>query len=371
MKIVVALDKFKGSLTAPAACDIVRRGLLAALPDATIIVKPMADGGDGTAKALIAARNGEWISREVAGPLPGQRVIAGYGWFATDRSAVIEMATASGLALLRDNERNPLLTTTQGTGELIAAAMVRGAKKILLAVGGSATVDGGVGAATALGWRFLDAQGKLVNPCGGDLSRLVTIKAPTRPLPEIEVLCDVENPLCGPNGAAHIFGPQKGATPAMVEQLDANLRHLADLVKTQLQKDILDLSGSGAAGGLAGGAIAFMNARLARGVDTVMAASGLAEAMTGADWIITGEGQFDEQSLHGKVVDGITKLARQSGTKVAVLAGRVKLDELAWRQAGLEFAHPIAPETMITAEALQRSEPLLFTAAKELGLALQ
>jgi len=187
----------------------------------------------------------------------------------------------------------------------------------------------------------------------------------------MEVLCDVENPLCGPTGAAHVFGPQKGATPAMVEHLDAGLRHLAGLVKTQLHKDILDLPGAGAAGGLAGGAIAFMNARLVRGIETVMSASGLAEAIAGADWVITGEGQFDNQSLHGKVVDGVAALAQKSGAKVAVLAGRVKLTEPEWRQAGVSHARAISPPDMIIAEAIQRAEPLLLEAAQNLARAFQ
>ena len=372
MKIVVALDKFKGSLTAPAACEIVRNTLLAAHPGAQIIVKPMADGGDGTADALHAALGGEWISRQVTGPLPEMLVTAKYLWLASEKLAVIEMAQASGLVLLKPEQRNPLLTTTHGTGELLADAMRHGAQRILLGIGGSATVDGGIGMARAGGWVFWDTDRRLLKLySGGELERIATIEDPAwdpdvkdllfDEIP-IDVLCDVDNPLCGKHGAAHVFGPQKGATPAMVEQLDNGLRHLAGIVKTQLGKDILNVPGAGAAGGLGGGAIAFLNARLVPGIETVMTASRLAEDLAGADWVITGEGQFDEQSLHGKVVAGVTALARKHAVKVAVLAGRVKLSETEWRQAGIEIAQAITPATLPTAEAMQRAPELLAAA---------
>ena len=373
MKIVIALDKFKGCLTAPEVCAIVRR----ALPAAEIIVKPMADGGDGTAAALHAALGGEWISRQVTGPLPGMMVTAQYLWLARERRAFIEMAQASGLVLLKPEQRNPLLTTTLGTGELLADAMRRGAERIWLTIGGSATVDGGVGAAKALGWVFWDTDRKLLKLGGGELERIAKIEAPDADPEidkgllintEIEVLCDVDNPLCGEHGAARVFGPQKGATPEMVEKLDNALRHLAGIVKAQLGKDILDVPGAGAAGGLGGGAIAFLNAKLVPGIATVMAASRLAEDLAGADWVITGEGQFDEQSLRGKVVAGVTALARQHGVKVAVLAGRVSLPETEWRRAGIEIAKAITPANMPTAEAFRRAPEFLAAATRQLSL---
>ena len=368
MKIVVALDKFKGSLTAPAACEIVRRALQISHPTAQITVKPMADGGDGTADALQAALGGEWISQSVTGPLPGQATTARYLWLANERRAFIEMAQASGLVLVPPAQRNPLRTTTFGTGELLADAIRRGAERIWLAVGGSATNDGGIGAAAAVGWKFFDAHGQPVQLVGGDLERLATLRSPAATLPSVEVLCDVDNPLCGERGAAHVFGPQKGATPAMVEQLDAGLRHLAALVKTQLGKDILNVPGAGAAGGLGGGAMAFLNARLVPGIETVMTASRLAEDLVGADWVITGEGQFDEQSLHGKVVAGVTALARQHGVKVAVLAGRVKLSETEWRRAGITVAQAIAPATLGSTRALQQAAELFAAAVRPLPI---
>ena len=369
MKIVVALDKFKGSLTAAEACASVRDALLAAHPGAQLILKPMADGGDGTAAALQAALGGEWVATEVTGPLPEMRVTANYLWLAHERRAFIEMAQASGLVLLAPEQRNPLLTSTRGTGELLADALRRGAQHIWLTVGGSATVDGGIGAAAALGWRFLDKSGGELAPCGAALARLATLVAPRCDWPGVEVLCDVDNPLCGAHGAAHVFGPQKGATPAMVAQLDAGLRNLAAVVRAQLGKDFLEIPGAGAAGGLAAGAIAFLNARLVPGITTVMNACKLEDDLAGADWVITGEGAFDAQSLRGKVVAGVAARARRHGVKIAVLAGRVQLTETQWRGAGVDLARAIAPPAMSTADAMHQAAALLHTTARQLPLA--
>jgi glycerate kinase len=404
VKIVLAFDKFKGSLTAGTACAAVRRGLLLVHPGLNVILKPMADGGDGTAEVLKAALGGKWKRLRVTGPLPTnsssvcrarcpvsfrgiapwmgqpqtaarylndrhralqQAVCARYLWIPGKKLAVIEMAAASGLALLPSRQRNPLRTTTYGTGELIADAIRRGAKRILLGVGGSATVDGGVGAAMALGWKFLDATGQSIGPGGGELERIATIIPPTHQSPlTIHVLCDVDNPLCGPQGAARTFAPQKGATPAMVTRLDAGLRHLANLVKAQLGKNIHKVPGGGAAGGLAAGALAFLDAKLVSGVDTVMDACDLAKELRHADWVITGEGCFDEQSLRGKVVSGVVKLARQRGVPVAVLAGAVRLSGKSWRRAGVSAAEAIQLPGMSTEEAMARADELLCAAAQ-------
>jgi glycerate kinase len=370
VKIVVALDKFKGCLTATAACASVRRGLLAAHPGLNVLCRPMADGGDGTAEVLHSALGGQWKRRRVTGPLPTIHPAARYLWHPAHRLAVIEMAAASGLADLRPSQRNPMRTTTYGTGELIADAIQHGARHILLGVGGSATVDGGVGAAMALGWRFLDAAGEPVGFGGGELERIARIVPPPRGWPAIEVLCDVENPLCGPSGAARVFGPQKGATPSMVVRLEAGLRHLARLVKTQLGKAIGTVTGAGAAGGLAAGAMAFLDARLVPGANAVITACGLSDALDGAEWVITGEGSFDEQSLRGKVVSGILQLARQRGTKVAVLAGTVQLSEARWRRAGLSTALAIREPGMSTAASLAKARTLLAAAARRFALTL-
>ncbi|MEJ2704116.1 MAG: glycerate kinase, partial [Sedimentisphaerales bacterium] len=315
MKIVIATDSFKGTLRAEEVCRIIAEVIRGALRDAEILQKPMADGGEGTAKAMLAATGGQWIPRTVMGPLEQMRVPAGFARL-PDGATVVEMASASGLERLSPEQMDPIRATTYGTGELIQAAIEYGASKILLAVGGSATVDGGVGAATALGWRFLDERGAPVPLGGGGLERIARIVPPAsllRPVDggepaAVEVLCDVDNPLCGEKGAARVYGPQKGATPEMVERLEAGLAHLARLVREQLGRDIANVPGAGAAGGLAAGAIAFMNATLVSGIETMMAHSDLRRELESADWVITGEGCFDRQSLSGKVVAGVLRL---------------------------------------------------------------
>ncbi len=350
MKIVLAFDSFKGSLSAREACEAARNGIQSVLPEAELILRPMADGGEGTAEAMRSALGGEWIPLTVTGPLPGMKVNAGFAWLENEKNAVVEMASASGLTLLKPEERNPMIATTYGTGELIRAAIEKGARRILLTVGGSATVDGGVGAAEALGWTFT-SDGRIIPPAN-------------RKFPPIDVLCDVTNPLCGPNGAAHVYGPQKGATPDMVEQLDSRLWNLSERIFQSLEKDIRDLPGAGAAGGLAAGAVAFMNGNLVRGIDTVMAVTGLAEALTGADWVLTGEGSFDAQSLQGKVVDGVARLAKTAGAKTAVIAGRVCLTESEWHAAGVSYATSLQQPGMTVEESIRRSRELLTHAVE-------
>jgi glycerate kinase len=349
MKIVLAFDSFKGNLTAREVCEIVRDGIQSVRPEIEAVLLPMADGGEGTAEAMMAALGGEWIPLTVTGPLPSMHVEAGFAWLEHEKTAVVEMAKASGLPLLKPEERNPLIATTYGTGELIKAAMEKGARKILLTVGGSATVDGGVGAAEALGWTF-PTSGKIVPP--------KNLK-----MPEVDVLCDVTNPLCGPNGAAHVYGPQKGATPEMVEMLDFRLWNLSKQIFQCLEKNVRDLPGAGAAGGLAAGAVAFMNGKLVRGIDTVMETVGLADALKGADWVLTGEGKFDSQSLQGKVVDGVARLAKLAGAKTGVIAGCVRLTEPEWRAAGVLFAGTLQSQGMSTDESIRRSRELLFAFA--------
>jgi glycerate kinase len=329
----------------------------------------MADGGEGTAQAMLAAGNGRWIEKMVTGPLPDMRVRAGFAWFAGENLAVVEMATASGLQLLSPRRRNPLKTTTYGTGQLITAAIDYGAQRILLAVGGSATVDGGTGAAVAMGWRFLDKHGKEIELGGGQLLRIDGIIPPTHPnrLP-IEVLCDVDNPLCGEQGAARVYGPQKGATQEMVVVLEAGLEHLAELVQKQLGCDIADLPGAGAAGGLAAGAVAFMDAKLVRGIETVISWTRLDQALADANWVITGEGCFDQQSLRGKVVAGIARAAKNAGTKVAVLAGQVLLSRQEYRSLGVVDAFACMNGRMPLEYAIRNSEKLLAKAARDFAL---
>ncbi len=366
MKIIVAMDSFKSSISAVCACKIVKDTLQSIYPDLKIVSIPMADGGEGTAEAMMAARGGEWIEIQTMGPLPPMQVRAGFAFFPDTKIALVEMAKASGLELLGPGQANPLKTTTFGTGQLIRAAADYGADKILLAVGGSATVDGGVGAAQALGWKFLDADGNEIGFGGGQLEYIDKIIRPEKiDLPEIEVLCDVDNPLCGENGAAIVFGPQKGATAKMVERLESGLAHLVEVVKQQLGIRIDKIPGTGAAGGLSAGAIAFMDAKLVSGIETIIRESGLIEAISDADWVITGEGRFDSQSLRGKVVAGVTKAAKQSRVKVAVIAGRVALSKKQWQDFGITDAIGLSNGTMDLACAIANVKILLADAAKK------
>jgi glycerate kinase len=268
--------------------------------------------------------------------------------------------------LLSSGQTNPLKTTTFGTGRLIRAAADYGACKILLTVGGSATVDGGVGAAQALGWKFLDSDGKQVGFGGGQLEYIAQIIRPEKiDLPEIEVLCDVDNPLCGKDGAARVFGPQKGATAEMVERLESGLNHLAEIVKQQLGIQIDKIPGSGAAGGLSAGAIAFMGAKLVSGIETIIRESGLAKEISDADWVITGEGRFDSQSLRGKVVSGVTKAARLSRARGCVIAGRVELSKSEWQNFGITDAIGLSDKTTNLAYAIANVRSLLADATRK------
>jgi glycerate kinase len=371
MKIVIAMDSFKGTLKAHEACKVVSNVVKEILSDVIIVIKPMADGGEGTARAMIEAADGLWIPLIVMGPLRQMQVEAGFAWFA-DSTALVEMAKASGLELLKPEQYNPLKTTTYGTGQLIKAAVQHGAHKILLAVGGSATVDGGLGAAMALGWKFLDHKKNPVPLGGGGLEKIAKIIKPEpslllnrdgRPV-EVEVLSDVDNPLCGENGAAEVYGPQKGATVQMVKRLDKGLAHLAKLVREQLGREIENIPGAGAAGGLAAGAVAFMDATIVSGIETVMTRSNLREELESADWVITGEGSFDRQSLSGKVISGILKMARQTNTRVAVISGQVNISQSEYQKLGINAAIPTKPDDMTLAEALRESRPLLASAAK-------
>jgi glycerate kinase len=362
-------------MSAASACAIIGETLRSIHPDFEIVSIPMADGGEGTAQAIMAAHGGKWIEREVTGPLPEMKVKAGFAFFPDTNVALVEMAQASGMELLSPGQANPLKTTTFGTGQLIRAAADYGSEKILLAVGGSATVDGGIGAAQALGWKFLDSKNNQIGFGGGQLENIAKIIRPEKlNLPEIEVLCDVENPLVGQYGAARVFGPQKGATPQMVERLEAGLKHVAEVVKRQLGKhtpceprlrEIDKIPGSGAAGGLAAGAIAFMDAKLVSGIETIIKESGLAEKIKDTDWVITGEGRFDSQSLRGKVVSGVTQAAKNAKVKVAVIAGRIAVSEKDWRDFGIEEAIGLSDETMDLAKAIVNVKDLLADAVKK------
>ncbi|OEU50259.1 MAG: hypothetical protein BA871_09290 [Desulfuromonadales bacterium C00003096] len=366
MKIVLAFDSFKGSLSAEVACRVVAGKLRALKPAWQIESLPLADGGEGTAAALVENRRGQWrVVQGVTGPLPEMRLEGSFGWLPGD-IAVVEMAYVSGLTLLQKVQRNPLLTTSYGTGQLLAFAAQADAKRIILTLGGSATVDGGTGAARALGWRFLDAVGREVPLGGGGLRQIAQIKRPQLNLPPVEAWCDVRNALCGREGAASVYGPQKGADEAMVAKLESGLQHLAELVQRQLGVSAPDVPGDGAAGGFGFGARAFLGAQLIPGAQGVMEVVGLAKALSDADWVITGEGCFDEQSLQGKVVGEVVQLARSHSVKAAVLAGRLLLDPVRCRKVGLSLCEQTMTRGMSTEQAMVQAESLLADAAQRL-----
>jgi len=366
MKILVALDSFKESLDAVRACGAVRDGLKKEDPGLEVVMRPLADGGEGTAAAFLTALGGERVVRTVRGPREGQEVEAAFALFPEKRAACVEMAQASGISLVEPALRNPRFTSTYGTGELICVARELGAETVWLGVGGSATVDGGIGAAAACGWRFLDSEGFDLVPEGESLPRIAEMIEPAgSDLPAIRVLCDVQNPLLGPLGAAHVFGPQKGADPETVEFLDRGLGHLAARVSESLGQAIGDIPCGGAAGGLAAGAVAFLGATLESGIERIMTETGFEELLKDMDWVITGEGSFDSQSLNGKVVDGVSRAARDAGVPLGVIAGRVALEKSAWEEAGIRWAIASAPAGMPLGEAMSRADPLLQSAARE------
>ena len=326
MKFVLAPDSFKESMTAKKAALAMEKGVKAVFPHAECVIVPMADGGEGTVESLVSMTNGEIIKTEVIGPL-GEKVIAEYGLLGEGQTAVIEMASASGLELITPKERNPLLTTTYGTGQLIKHALDKGVRRFLIGIGGSATNDGGAGMLQALGVSFKDQDGNELPFGGGALHRLHSIDMSGLDkrikTVQMDVACDVTNPLIGDNGASAIFGPQKGATTEMVRILDQNLAHFADVIKTQLGEDIAHLDGAGAAGGLGAGLLAFLNAQLKKGIDLVIEYTGLEEQVKEADYVFTGEGSIDGQTLFGKTPYGVAAIAEKYSVPVIAFAGRI------------------------------------------------
>jgi glycerate kinase len=359
MKIVIAPDSFKENLTSLEVAAALERGIKRVRPRARCIKVPMADGGEGTVQSLVDATGGNIVKKRVMGPL-GEPVIARYGILGDGTTAAIEMAEASGLALVPER-RDPLRATTYGTGELILDAIERGVSAIIIGIGGSATVDGGTGMAQALGVSFLGGNGRAITEpvCGGLLERISEIDMhgldPRVRKTRITIACDVENPLCGPRGAARVFGPQKGATPEMVEILDRNLRHLAALIKRDLGIDVMRIAGGGAAGGLGVGLIAFAKAKLKRGVDLVSDAVDLAKHLRGADLVITGEGRVDFQTAFGKTPSGVAKAARRLKIPVVAIGGGLADDARAVFEHGIDALEAGAARDMDLAEALRLS----------------
>ena len=324
MKIIIAPDSFKDSLSAEGVAQAIAEGLAEVWPQAHLVQCPMADGGEGTVDSVLAACKGELRSQTVRGPL-GASVEARWGWLADSHTAIIEMAEASGLQLLAPGKRDACSSSTYGTGELIRAALDAGAQRIILAIGGSATNDAGAGAMQALGVQLFDAQDQALAPGGLALARLARISLeqldPRLAQVRFEIAADVNNPLCGPHGASAIFGPQKGASAQQVEQLDAALVHFADHCTKVLPKDVRDEPGSGAAGGLGFAAKAFLGAQFRAGVEVVAELVGLDAAVQGADLVVTGEGRFDAQTLRGKTPFGVARIAQQHNVPVIVIAG--------------------------------------------------
>ena len=368
MRVVIAPNAFKGSLSAIDAADAIAEGVRAAVSDAELVLVPIADGGDGTVDALVAATYGERRTLRVRGPL-GDPVNADYGLIDAGSTAVIEMAKAAGLALVPPAKRDPRITTTYGVGELLQHAYDEGARQFIVGIGGSATNDGGAGMAQALGYHLLDEEGHELPPGGLALKRLARIHVggihASWKAAEVDVACDVTNPLTGPSGASAVYGPQKGATPEMVAELDAALKHFAEIIRRDLGVDVEQLPGAGAAGGLGAGLVAFTGARLRPGAEMVMEALRLDERVAGAGLVITGEGRIDSQTVRfGKGPAAVARHARQAGIPVVAIGGSIA-DEPELRPLfdGLEA---ILVEPCSLDEAIARARPLLVAASTRL-----
>ena len=368
MKVVIAPDSFKESLAAYKVCDAIASGVRRVARDAEIVSVPMADGGQGTVESLVRATNGQFLTASVTGPL-GESLTARYGILGDGETAVLEMAAASGLELVKPANRNPLVTTTFGTGELILAAAKQNVRKIILGIGGSATNDGGAGMAQALGFRLLDRNDQPIGRGGGELANLYRIdtELANDSLADIEihVACDVTNPLTGPQGASAVYGPQKGASPAMVEQLDANLRHFATVIQRDLKVDIDQVPGAGAAGGLGGGLMAFCGAKLKRGIEIVLEAARLRDKLVGADLCITGEGALDFQSKFGKTAVGVAQLAHSLNVPVIVLAGAILPGANDVLEKGVTAYFDITQRPCLLADAMAATESSLADVAEQ------
>ncbi|KRP76564.1 glycerate kinase [Pseudomonas lactis] len=370
MKIVIAPDSFKDSLSAAGVAQAIAGGWAQVWPDAHVLQCPMADGGEGTVDAVLAACKGELRRQTVRGPL-GDSVEARWGWLADSHTAMIEMAEASGLQLVAPGQRDACSSTTYGTGELIRAALDAGAQRIILAIGGSATNDGGAGAMQALGVQLLDSERQPLPAGGLALARLAHISLeqldPRLAQVRFEIAADVNSPLCGPHGASSIFGPQKGANPEQVAQLDAALGHFADHCAQVLRRDVRDEPGSGAAGGLGFAAKAFLAAQFRPGVEVVAELVSLDEAVRGADLVITGEGRFDAQTLRGKTPFGVARIAQRHGVPVIVIAGTLGDGYEQMYAHGVDAAFALPSGPMSLEQACHEAPRLLRERASDIA----
>ena len=359
MKIVTAPNAFKGSLTATEAAIAMEAGIRKILPNAEVVQVPVADGGDGLVDVAVEALDGEMRSLKVTGPR-NSPVEANYCYVKSMDLVTVEMALASGLALLPDDLQDPTLTTTFGTGELIKAGLDLGVSRINVGIGGSATNDGGMGMAQALGVRFLDKEGRELPGIGASLASIVKIDLsgldPRIKTTTVEAVCDVDNPLYGPKGAAFVYGPQKGATPDQVEKLDKGLKNLAELIHKDLGMDVANMPGAGAAGGLGGGLHAFLGAKLCKGIDLIFDLVGLPEKLSGADLALTGEGQIDFQTVFGKAPGGVGVAAKAQGIPCFAIAGSIGKELGDLHESGINAVFSLCPGPMTLEESMKLSK---------------
>ena len=355
MKVVIAIDSLKGSLSSMEAGMAIKDGILAAKPDAEVIVKPLADGGEGTTDALIEGMNGERIDLTVTGPMHIP-VDAYYGYLKDTNTAVMEMASAAGITLVPDSEKNPLLATSDGVGEMINDAIQRGCRNFIIGIGGSVTNDGGIGMLKALGVRFLDENGEDAGEGGQALAKVARIDVsgmnPLLKECHIQVACDVNNPLCGENGSTYVYGPQKGVTEDMKKTLDEAMAHFARVTSETLENDYMNTPGAGAAGGLGYAFLAYTGAALTPGIELILDAVGLEEELSGADVVVTGEGRLDFQTAMGKAPVGVAKLAKKYNAKVIAFAGSVTKEATACNKEGIDAFFPILRGVCTLAEAM-------------------
>ncbi len=366
MKVLILPDSFKNCLSSVEVAKALAKGVLRVFPKAEIRQYPVADGGEGTVEAFVAATKGTFVKCKAHDAL-GREIDSFYGLL-PDGTAVIEMAAASGIELLKASEKNPLITSTFGTGELILHAIKSGAKSIILGLGGSVTNDGGTGMAKALGYRFLNEKGKEISEGGGALSELKKIDSSNvmNELKDVKfrIACDVQNPLTGANGASAVYGPQKGATPEIVQRLDQNLAHLAHYINTDLNKDVEHIPGAGAAGGMGAGSVAFLDGTLISGFQIVMDVLQLNEKVDWADIVLTGEGKIDEQTLSGKTPFSVAQLAQKIGKKVVAFAGTLGEGYEKLYTHGFTSVFPITEKPVTLDESLKHAPQLLANAAE-------
>ncbi len=355
MKVVIAIDSLKGSLSSMEAGMAIKDGVLAAKPDAKVVVKPLADGGEGTTDALIEGMNGERIDLTVTGPMHTP-VDAYYGYLKDTNTAVMEMASAAGITLVPDSEKNPLLATSYGVGEMINDAIQRGCRNFIIGIGGSVTNDGGIGMLKALGVRFLDENGEDAGEGGQALAKVARIDVsgmnPLLKECHIQVACDVNNPLCGENGSTYVYGPQKGVTEDMKKTLDEAMAHFARVTSETLENDYMNTPGAGAAGGLGYAFLAYTGAALTPGIELILDAVGLEEELSGADVVVTGEGRLDFQTAMGKAPVGVARLAKKYNAKVIAFAGSVTKEATACNKEGIDAFFPILRSVCTLAEAM-------------------